>query len=366
MCRILQVISDGNVGGAGILLSHVTEALRGEFDFEILVPEGSSLIDRLPSRGVRVTPLSFSPDRSFSLRDVPTLLRYMRSVRPSVIHTHASLTARLAGHLLGVGALLSTRHCAIGAALRPMSALKRRLYEVCTTLTVATARAAARELIESGVREERIVTVENGVPPLSPLAERERLEALRALGLQPSHLILGSCARLEHVKGQDLLLRALAQLLPHFPHARALIVGDGSCRASLETLAAALGIRHAVRFVGYTHDPARYERLFTVNVNTSRGTETSCLVTSECMSVGIPTVASDFGGNRDMIREGENGFLFRTDDLPSLVRTLTPLLATPSRLSDMRKSTVGVYRARYSLERMAEGYRRLYSSLVRA
>jgi len=366
MYKITQVISDGSVGGAGILLSHVTEALKDIFDFEIIVPEHSALIDRLPKRGVRVTPLSFCPDKSFHPSDIAVFLRHFRKTGPHVIHSHASLTARLAGRMLGIRPLLSTRHCVgVYGTDTPLSPLRRILYNLCTAVTVATADAAARELISQGVPSSRIVTLTNGVPPAPRLSREERASHLHALGLSEKDTVLGCCARLEAVKGQDLLLRAVAALLPAFPRLRALLVGDGSRRAYLSALAARLGIAHAVRFVGYTDTPFVYQNLFTVNVNTSRATETSCLATSECMSLGIPTLASDFGGNREMIREGENGLLFRTDDVRSLTERLSQLLQVPSRLRDMRDSTARAYRDRFSVERMAEGYQRLYFSLIR-
>ena len=365
MYKITQVISDGNVGGAGILLSHVTEALKGIFDFEILVPEHSALIDRLPRRGVRITPLSFCPDKSFSPSDIAVFARHFQKTRPHAVHSHASLTARLAGRLLGIRPLLSTRHCAgVLGTSAPLSPMRRILYNLCTSVTVATADAAARELWAQGIAPSRTVTLPNGVPPTPRLAHGQRRAHLHALGLSDADTVLGCCARLEEVKGQDLLLRAVAGLLPTFPHLRILFVGDGSRRAYLSALAARLGITHAVRFVGYTDTPAVYQNLFTLNVNTSRGTETSCLATSECMSLGIPTVASDFGGNREMIREGENGLLFRTDDVTSLSSKLADLLKSPLRLSDMRQGAARIYRESYSVERMAQRYKELYFSLM--
>ena len=297
--------------------------------------------------------------RQVPSRDIATFIAHFRRRRPDVVHTHAALSARMAARLCGVPRLLSSRHCATGDA-RPAAPWRAALYNACTTCTVATAEAARRELLLEGVRAERIVTIQNGIPDVPRLSERERTELRHALDFPTDATVVGMCARLHDVKGHDLLLRAAAELLPHFPHLRLLFVGDGPARPTLELLAARLALGRAVRFVGFRADAYRYQNLFDINVNASRGTETSCLATSECMALGIPTVSSDFGGNPEMIREGENGCLFRSDDARSLSRVLAQLLRAPSAISRMREACRIRYLSDFSLPVMARRYRALY------
>ena len=109
--------------------------------------------------------------------------------------------------------------------------------------------------------------------------------------------VIGICARLERCKGQDVFLRAAKRLTEAFPQAklRFLVVGSGSEEGRLRSLAEHLGIARWVTFTGFLEDMAPVYRLLRINVNCSRGTETSCLALSEGMSAGVPMVVSDAG-----------------------------------------------------------------------
>ena len=112
MRRITQVISDSNLGGAGVLVCHICEALKEDFDFTLMLPTGSALISRVP-RGVRVREVAMARDRSFRPSDVALFRRLFNSEKPDLVHTHATLSARIGARLCGIKPILSTRHCSV-------------------------------------------------------------------------------------------------------------------------------------------------------------------------------------------------------------------------------------------------------------
>ena len=362
--KITQVISDTNVGGAGVLISSVIGSLKNDFDFEVIIPKGSALKERLPS-DVNVTELKIKGDRSFYPTDVSDFYKFFKKQMPDVIHTHAQLSSRIGGKMAGVKACISTRHCAHGennTSKRPL--LQRGVYNYCTDITISTADCVAKELVCEGVDISKIRTIKNGSPRLSPASDDEKRKIFRELGLPKEARIIGSCARLESIKGQDLLLRIAPRLLSLFPDVYLLFVGDGSMKERYQKITSLLGICSRVRFVGYTPEPERYQKLFYINVNSSRGTETSCLATSECMSIGIPTVASDFGGNREMIENGKNGLIFKCDNAFDLERALILLLSSSALYKRLSASAMESYAQIYSIEKMAGEYKKLYESLA--
>ena len=359
--KITHVISDSNIGGAGILLCRILKGLVSDYEQEVILPEGSALTHKIPA-GVRLTELPIAPDRSFRRSDINRLRIAIRSSAPQILHTHAALTARIAGRLEGVPNLLSTRHCAKADVRR--SPLYRTLYDRVTDLTVSTALFATRNLIREGVAPNKTVTIPNGSPDLSPPSPTERLEARARLGIGPEDFLLGSVARLETVKGQDLMMEALARLLPAHPNMHLAIVGDGSAASLYHSLADELGIHHRVHFLGYLPDPAPIQALFDLNLNASRGTETTCLATSECMSLGIPTVASDFGGNPEMIRDGECGLLFRNEDVAALTDSIHRIYVDTDLYQHLAIGARRTYLSHFSERAMISRYRLLYRSLA--
>ncbi len=362
--KITHVISDSNIGGAGILLSTVAEGLSDEFQIEIILPEGSRLTERLASDGISITELPFEADTSFKRADVGLFYKYFKQHKPDILHTHASLSSRLGGALAGVRPCISTRHCAKPAEhVRKNGIFQRMLYEFCTDLTVSTADFATENLIAEGVDSKSIVTIKNGSKSHEILDTVSRLKLLHELGIPQGSRIIGSVARLEEVKGQDLALRAVADVVKRFSDVYFLFVGDGSMRSAYKRLSALLGIEKRVRFAGYTEQPWNYQSLFYINLNTSRGTETSCLATSECMAMGIPTVASDFGGNREMIINGENGLLFESDNRLSLTAALCRLLSDAALHRRLSLGAKTSYTSQFSADRMINDYKKLYKSL---
>ncbi len=354
--RITQVISDENIGGAGILLSLITEGLRDEFDFEVILPKGSLLSERLPD-GIRITEMPMHGSKS--VQDIFRFYHYLKEHPCDVLHTHAAFSARLGGALAGIPRLYSTRHCAMGTHDTPP--FYGRLYNRVTTLTVATAAAAEEELMREGVPKEKIRLIYNGTKEPCRLSAGEKRELRETLGLREKDTVLGCVARLEKVKGQDLLLDALHILSKKHPALVLLLVGEGSERKKLEAQARALGIADRVKFIGYTPTPHRYQNLFSLNVNSSRGTETSCLATSECAALGIPTVASDFGGNRECVAHEVSGLLFRSEDAEGLASAIDRALSDKNLTDLLKKGARKRYEAMFTLPHMLDGYRRLYT-----
>ena len=361
--KITHVISDSNVGGAGILLSSLTSELKNYFDLEIIIPKGSSLLKRLPD-GVKTTELPTSRDTSFNTKDVITFRDYFKSNPADIIHTHASLSARIGGKLSGGARCISTRHCAIpSAGVKKMAAAKRWLYEASTDLTVSTADFATENLVRSGLKREKIVTIKNGSKDLSGVKSKTDFSIYESLKIPYDRKIIGCVGRLEKIKGQDLLLRSAREILKFYPDTHFVFVGCGSMADEYKNLSSRLGIDKNVSFTGYVSDPSVYQKDFYINVNASRGTETSSLATSECMSLGIPTVASSFGGNREMISHRKNGMIFITDNVFSLTGAILEILDDEELYRSLSKSARVSFEENFTLSRMAESYKNLYLAL---
>ena len=361
--KITHVISDSNIGGAGILLCSLIDGLKNDFDFEVIIPEGAELAKRLPKE-VKVTSLPFSKDRSFYWRDVALFRDFFRKHPADAVHTHASLSARLGGKMSGVGHCISTRHCASPESkIKKMSAPKRLLYELSTDLTVSTADYATKNLISEGLDKCKIVTIKNGSPDRLAQKHDGGFSVYEALNIPRERKIIGSVGRLERIKGQDLILRSAKEVLKFFPDTHFVFVGTGSLENEYKRFSARMGIDKNVSFTGYVSAPEVYQREFYINVNASRGTETSSLATSECMSLGIPTVASSFGGNTEMVSHRKNGMIFNTDNVFSLTSALLDLMDDEELYRracvEARKS----FEENFTLAKMTERYKELYNAL---
>lgn len=365
MIKICHIISDTNIGGAGIYLFNLLSALdRRRFDISVILPRGSLLGARLRKlNGVAVYEADIRGDSSFSLSAILPLRRILKAISPDIVHTHASLSGRIAARLLSVPRVFVTRHSAwetgrFRGMKRILSSLLSRLFG---DLYIATADAARRDLYAIGVPSDRTVTVRNGSPEKTRASESEAALYRSKLSIPRDAFVVTVTARLSKEKGVDTLIRAARKLLEKDGDFRFLIVGDGKERHALSALARNYGIEDKVIFTGFLADTAGVLSLSNILVSASRGTETSSLAISEAMSLGIPVVASDFGGNTEMVRDGENGLLFPVDNSSRLADCIERIRRNEALYERLSRGARTRYLREFTLSRMVHTYEVLYT-----
>jgi glycosyltransferase involved in cell wall biosynthesis len=153
----------------------------------------------------------------------------------------------------------------------------------------------------------------------------------KRMGWEKDRIIV-SIGRLASEKNWETLLRALAQIQPQHPDVRLVLIGDGPDRPSLEQLAAELGVAERITFTGalpFSDVPAymRTADLFSF----ASVTETQGLVTIEAMAAGLPVVAVDGTGTRDIVENGVQGYL-AANDPAALAAEIDRVLSDPKQL----------------------------------
>ena len=363
--RVLHVISDHNIGGAGILLLNLLKHFdRSRVESVVALPKDSMLCKRLQALKIPFYGLEHSCDR-VSIASVKELRTLIKALSADAVHANAALAARVAGRSCRVR-VVHTRHCCFptdgkNKFMREIMGIGNRLLSDCV---IATAEAAAKDLLELGIPTSKIKIIINGSDPVRTVGEAE-LNAVRdGWRIAPNAFCVGICARLVACKGHDTFLRAAREVLKQNDAPFAfLIAGDGPERKRLEDEARALGIDGSLRFLGFLDDTAPFYRLIDVNVNCSVGTETSCLALSEGMSAGVATVATDYGGNPKMIEDGKSGFLFPQGDSHALAEIVCRLEKDRALLHEMRRGAAECYEKCFTAERMAREVTAVYESL---
>ncbi len=327
MIKVLNVITDTNIGGAGRILVHYLKNFdRDKFDVYVAVPEGSLLIPEIRSAGYDVIETKYGKDESFELPAVRELYGIIKGLSPDIVHTHSSLSARVAAYLAGVRSRIYTRHCAYDLPRSVTSFPKKQISgfinNTLSTKIVAVAPAAAKNLTDTGVDPKKITVIMNGVEPIREADGTEKAELREKYGLSDTDFVCSICARLEDVKGHEYLIKAAKIIAEKTKNIKFLIVGTGSIEAELHELANRLGVSDTVIFTGFMSDTAPVLGVSDIAVNCSWGTEASSLAIAEAMSLGLPTVASDFGGNPSVIEDGVNGILYEKKNEAALAEAI--------------------------------------------
>ena len=306
MMHIYQVISDTNIGGAGrYLLNYIRHFDRKSYRVTVLIPENSQLKPILESfADIVIKEIPYMADKSFDRRCVKYLTELFRKEPADLIHTHASLSARIAARKAGISPIVATRHCIEHPGSFPVAWLKSILNNLLCDYYIAVSKAVTENLIACGIKTKKIREVWNGVEKITELSSDEKQKIRNSYEVN-EETVFGIFARLEPVKGHTYLIEAAKCFLKEGHKAKFLIVGNGSLEQLLKEQAKDFP---EIIFTGYVPDTTSLLNITDVNVIASES-EAMSLAILEAMSLGKPTVATNVGGNGQLISDGKDGLL---------------------------------------------------------
>ena len=364
-----------------LLLNQLLALRDGGFDVAAASAAGPD-IEAVEAAGVPHFAVPFTRRMSpfADLRAAWRLWRIFRRERFTIVHTHqvkAALFGQWAARLAGVPIVVNTIHGFYFHDRTPR--LKRRawiLLERIEALASTLLLSQNREDIPTAVREgicssDRIEHLGNGIDvrrfdrrTLDPAAvSRTR----RDLGCGPDDIIVGFVGRLVREKGILELFDAVRQLRPRHSRLRLLVIGpvDADKADALHPgTANDFGIADITTFAGYRHDMPELYALMNVAVLPSHR-EGLPRAPMEAAAMGVPVVATSIRGCREVVREGETGFLVPVGNAEALAEAIDKVLSDTSRSSAMaveaRRVAEEAFDERLVFARVQLAYTRLLS-----
>jgi glycosyltransferase involved in cell wall biosynthesis len=343
--KIIHIITRLIIGGAqeNTLLSCEGQHDRGH-DVTLMTgpalgPEGS-LLDRALAYGYRVEVVdemrrAIGPTRDF--RTYRRLVKRLREIKPDVVHTHSSkagIIGRWAAHRAGVPMIVHTIHgLAFTASTRASVNWGYKLLEACaapkTTRIVCVAEEMARQSLAAGIgRPEQYVTVYSGMQT-QPFVEsgKTRNQVRQRVGIRPDDIVVGTIARLFHLKGHDDLLAVAPSLCAKHPKLKFLWVGDGILREQFERRMDAMSIRDRFLMTGMVKpdEVPQYVGAMDILVHPSRR-EGLARALPQGQLAGLPVIAYDVDGNREGLIDQVTGILVPAFDQAKLVAAMERLI----------------------------------------
>jgi glycosyltransferase involved in cell wall biosynthesis len=230
-------------------------------------------------------------------------------------------------------------------------------FRLCDRV-VCNSGAAAERLRQAGIREQKLTVIPNGLP-------WEAFAAVPPAFPHDSRMIrIGMISRMnDAVKRHDLFLRVAAKLVPRFPELRFVLVGDGPLRPGLEELARQLELGERLIFLGDRHDIPAVLAALDISVLPSSSESLSNAIL-ESMAAGVPVVASDVGGNPELVQNGKTGFLFSAGDQTQFGAALETLVTQPELRKRLGSAAREKAQTEYSIAKVRDRYQDLYDSVL--
>ena len=309
-----------------------------------------------------------APGKRFfqSVRTLPLfsliLARFLIREKIDVIHSHlwGAITGACVSACLARIPHVGTLHDVYTIEERRTRVYLLRLAALLGTRLVAVSRSMEAFFQEAGgFTSKSLTTIPNGVD-LREYAGAADPADRRRLGLEPDDLVLICVGRLVEIKAQEVLIDAVERL-PGGLRVKLLLVGDGERRRELEDRIRSGGTEERVRLLGQRDDIRRLLKASDCFVLSSRSEGLSRSII-EALASGLPVVATDVGGNRELVQEAMNGYLVPPDNPVLFADRLKEILEDKAKREQFAAASLRLAEEKYSLNTMMASYMELYQA----
>jgi glycosyltransferase involved in cell wall biosynthesis len=303
------------------------------------------------------------------LYQILRLAGILRGGRFEIFHAHD-----LWSNLIGIPAARLARVPVVISSQRDLShqswytprrrRFLRRLQTFSSVVLVNSAQIRDQLAGEDGLSPNLIRVVHNGID-CERFANRPRNREKLFPGLDGCKLIVTTGNMRSDVKGHPTLIEAAARVCARFPEARFVLIGQGVRRADFESRVRELGLQQNFFFLGSRQDVPELLACCDLAVAPSRAEGFSNAIL-EYMAMGLPTVATEVGGNPEIIQNRVHGLLVPKDDPAALADAISVLVNNPTFAAQLGSAGRERVRNSFGLERLARNVDALYTQLLHA
>ncbi len=363
--KVLYLIGSKDPGGAEKVLLELAVSFQSKgYDVTVGHVGNSWLSNELKKHDIRDVCFWFSnqylPYKTEPLF-VLNLMKFVKTHAFDLIHAHLFgmiLFSSVVGKILKIP-VLGTIHDKYYFMEKEHRRLAYKIIQLLNCKLVTVSEDIKDNLSRTWrIKRNEITTLYNGIDLAAFEINIDRNKKRREIGLREEDIVAISVGRLVKMKGHSITIRAAENVVKQNRNVKFVIVGDGPERRELERMSLAKGISENVIFTGHREDVPELLLMSDIFVQTSFTEGHSCTIV-EALGAGCPVVVTDVGGNREIINDGEEGYLVPIADQTALEDRILALAndnALRMELAENAKQTA----RKFSLRSMIENYEQLY------
>ncbi|HLX05809.1 MAG TPA: glycosyltransferase family 4 protein [Candidatus Binatus sp.] len=350
----------GFAGGETQVLGLTIALVRGGHRAELICDPAGRLWERAIAAGIKCHPLHIR--NAIDLAAGVKLRAILKRERYDVVHFHTSRAHSMAPLARSFGSILIvTRRM----DYRPNRVFASFLFNRAVDGVIAISGGVADSLAAAGVDRQRITVVHSGVDceHFRPPTADERSDARHALGISDSEILISSVGALEQRKGHRYLIEAIGSLADAGKF-KCLIAGQGSIHKVLQGEIAVIRSLERIKLLGRVDDPRQL--LWASDIFAMPSLKEGLGVAAlEAMASGLPVVASDVGGLREVVEDGRTGIIVPAANASAITSAIVRIAESAELRSQMAAAARSRAVENYSMETMAAQTLALYRDYAR-
>lgn len=178
--------------------------------------------------------------------------------------------------------------------------------------------------------------------------------------------VIAIIARLEKIKGQDYFIDAAKKIIDTGKFdVKFLIAGTGSEEERLKEKVKSIGLEEKIIFTGFVENISQILNIVDIQVNSSYGTEATSLSLLEGMSLGIPAIVTNYGGNTGVIQDGINGMVIPIKNANALAEKIEYLLTNKNAYNEMKDGALKIYKEKFTADLYANNIQNYYKKILK-
>jgi len=350
-------------GGQEIRILSESIAFKAKgYKVTIAAHPDSQLFKNALSAEINTQPIKFH--KGLDLKSILELRRFIKNNKVTIVHSHSSVDARIAGiaaHLASIP-MVRSRHLSDPIKRSPFSWLT---YMYLARHVITSGASIRQAMIDHNrMIARKITSIPAGIDTEQFHITGPSEALMHSLQIHEGDFVVGIVAVLRSWKGHDYLIHAIKDLESSIPNIKLLIIGEGPSRARIESLIAKLDLTEKVTLTGYQKNPAPYISLMNIAVLPSFRGEATSQALPQAMSMGKPVIATNVGGLPEVVLHMKTGLIVEPKSAKSIADAILYLFHNPEITKNLAEGGRNHVLANFTFKQMIDKTESVYKSLL--